>query len=52
MFNSIFGKLFDFNRNGKIDTFERITEFAFLDELIKNEKKKKIVKSNNKSNRK
>ncbi|MGN1203381.1 MAG: hypothetical protein ACI4RF_08805 [Eubacterium sp.] len=35
MFNSIFGGLFDFNNDGKLDAFERGAEFALLNELMK-----------------
>ena len=34
-----FGGLFDFNNDGKLDAFERGAEFAFLNELIKEEEK-------------
>lgn len=29
----IFGSMFDLNRDGKMDAFERATEFAFLDQM-------------------
>lgn len=35
----IFGGLFDFNHDGKMDAFERAAEFAFLDEMIQEEEK-------------
>lgn len=34
----IFGGLFDFNHDGKMDAFERAAEFAFLDEMMQEEK--------------
>ena len=34
----IFGELFDFNDDGKLDLFERASELAFLEELMKEEK--------------
>lgn len=33
----IFGGLFDFNHDGKMDVFERAAEFAFLDEITREE---------------
>ena len=33
----IFGNLFDFNRNGKIDPAEQAIEFAVLDEMMEEE---------------
>lgn len=33
----IFGGLFDFNHDGKMDVFERAAEFAFLDEIKSDE---------------
>ena len=33
----IFGGLFDFNHDGKMDVFERAAEFAFLDEITRDE---------------
>ena len=33
----IFGKLFDFNHNGKIDPAEQAMEFAVLDEMMQEE---------------
>ena len=35
----IFGGLFDFNHDGKMNAFERAAEFAFLDEMIQEEEK-------------
>jgi len=35
----IFGDMFDFNRDGKLDFIEQAAEFAFLDDLIELEKK-------------
>ena len=34
----IFGGLFDFNHDGKMDAFERAAEFAFLSEMFDEEK--------------
>lgn len=33
----IFGGLFDFNHDGKMNVFERAAEFAFLDEITREE---------------
>ena len=30
----LFGDMFDFNDDGEMDSFERATEFAFLDEMM------------------
>lgn len=35
----IFGDLFDFNRDGEMNVFERAAEFAFLDELTKDDQR-------------
>lgn len=35
----IFGSLFDFNGDGKMDVFERTAEFAFLDEITKEDQR-------------
>ena len=35
----IFGGLFDFNNDGKMNAFERAAEFAFLDEMMQEEEK-------------
>ena len=32
-----FDKMFDFNRNGRLDTFERAAQFQFMDEMMKHE---------------
>lgn len=34
----LFGDLFDFNHDGKLDTFERAMEYEFLEELIMSKK--------------
>lgn len=31
----IFGNMFDFNKDGKIDVFERTKEFMFIEEMVK-----------------
>ncbi len=33
MMMGLFGDLFDFNHDGKMDAFERATEFSFIEEL-------------------
>jgi hypothetical protein len=33
----IFGNMFDFNRDGKIDCFEQAAEFSFLNEITREE---------------
>lgn len=35
----ILGGLFDFNRDGEMNVFERAAEFAFLDELTKDDQR-------------
>ena len=37
MMNSIFGGVFDFDRDGELDSFERAMEFQFLEELEREE---------------
>lgn len=34
MGKGIFGGLFDFNKDGEMSTFERATEFAFLNDML------------------
>lgn len=34
-----FDKMFDFNRDGKLDSWERATQFQFMDEMMKDEEK-------------
>ena len=34
---SIFGNLFDFNRDGKMDAFEKAAEFSAFMQMIENE---------------
>lgn len=31
----VFGDMFDFNHDGEIDSFERVVEFSFLDEVTR-----------------
>ena len=31
-----FDKMFDFNRDGKLDSLERAVQFQFMDEMMKN----------------
>ena len=33
----LFGDMFDFDRNGELDAFERAMEFQFLEEMINDE---------------
>lgn len=35
-----FDRLFDFNRDGKLDSFEQTTKFAFLDEMDREEEER------------
>ena len=37
MFNGIFGDLFDFNGDGRLDTIEQAAEFAFFNDVLKND---------------
>ena len=34
-----FDKMFDFNRDGKLDSWERAVQFQFMDEMMKNDEK-------------
>ena len=34
-----FDKMFDFNRDGKLDSWERAAQFQFMDEMMKNNEK-------------
>ena len=34
-----FDKMFDFNRDGKLDSWERAAQFQFMDEMMKNDEK-------------
>ena len=34
-----FDKMFDFNRNGKLDSWERAAQFQFMDEMMKDDEK-------------
>lgn len=33
----IFGNMFDFNRDSKVDGFERAMEYMFLEEMLKDD---------------
>ena len=40
-----FDKMFDFNRNGKLDSWERAAQFQFMDEMMKDNKEtRKAIK--------
>ena len=41
---NIFDDIFDFNRDGKIDSFEKTAEFCIIMDMIEKEKKKKSEK--------
>lgn len=43
--NGIFGDLFDFNRDGKLDAFEQAAEFSFLNELMDEEEKREALEA-------
>ena len=34
-----FDKMFDFDRDGKLDSWERAAQFQFMDEMMKNDEK-------------
>ena len=34
-----FDKMFDFNRDGKLDSWERAAQFQFMDKMIKDDEK-------------
>ena len=42
MMKGIFGGLFDFNGDGKLNVFEQAAEFAFLEHLEQEEKKTEL----------
>ena len=35
-----FDKMFDFNRNGKLDSWERAAQFQFMNEMLKEDSSK------------
>ena len=37
MLNDIFSDLFDFNGDGQLDTIEQAAEFAFFNDVLKND---------------
>lgn len=43
--NGIFGDLFDFNHDGRLDTFEQAREFSFFSELMGAEEKRKALEA-------
>lgn len=43
--NGIFGDLFDFNHDGKLDTFEQAAEFSFFSELMDEEEKREALEA-------
>ena len=45
MSKGIFGSLFDFNRDGKMSSFERAAEIGFLHHLMESEKKESQASS-------
>ena len=34
-----FDKMFDFNRDGKLDSWERAAQFQFMDEMMKDDER-------------
>jgi hypothetical protein len=42
MTKGIFGSMFDFNRDGEMNVFERAAEFAFLSDLLSEEEKLEV----------
>lgn len=34
----VFDKMFDFNRDGRLDSFERAAQFQFMEDMMKHEK--------------
>lgn len=40
---SLFGNLFDFNNDGKLDSFEKAAEFGLLMHIIESEKKDELT---------
>ena len=39
-----FDKMFDFNRDGKLDSWERAAQFQFMDEMMKDDEKREVLK--------
>ena len=40
--NGFFGNLFDFNHDGKLDSFERTTDFVAFTSMMEDEEKNRI----------
>ena len=38
-----FDKMFDFNRDGKLDSWERAAQFLFMDEMMKDDEKVSLM---------
>ena len=38
-----FDKMFDFNRDGKLDSWERAAQFQFMDEMSKNDERREVL---------
>ena len=38
-----FDKMFDFNRDGKLESWERAAQFQFMDEMMKDDEKGKCL---------
>lgn len=38
-----FDKMFDFNRDGKLDSWERAAQFQFMDEMMKDDEKVSLM---------
>lgn len=38
-----FDKMFDFNRDGKLDSWERAAQFQFMDEMMKDDEKASLM---------
>ena len=38
-----FDKMFDFNRDGKLDSQERATQFQFMDEMTKDDERREVL---------
>jgi hypothetical protein len=38
-----FDKMFDFNGNGQLDSWERAAQFQFMDEMSKNDERREVL---------
>lgn len=46
MFKGFFGSMFDLNRDGKLDAFERALEYQFIEEELMKDEEDEIEEEN------